>query len=113
LDLDKIALKYKANSEVLQLTQSLKHQHHEQLFTILEETLINLDEDIYSTILTLLTINLTLPVTVRRKKLRLFTHITKKGVIDEILVSCFIKTNCSLVLNAWLTHYVIKTKKTY
>jgi hypothetical protein len=62
LDLDKIALKYKINSEVLQLKQSLKHQHHEQIFTFLEETLIDLD--IYPTILTLLAINLTLPVTV-------------------------------------------------
>jgi uncharacterized membrane protein len=64
LDLDEIALKYKINSVVLQLKQSLKHQHHEQLFTTLEETLINLDDDIYPTILTLLAINLTLPASV-------------------------------------------------
>jgi parvulin-like peptidyl-prolyl isomerase len=50
LDLDIIALKYKVNSEVLQLKQSLKHQHHQQLFTTLEENLINLEEDIYPTI---------------------------------------------------------------
>jgi hypothetical protein len=54
LDLDKIALKYKINSEIFQLKQSLKHQQQEQLFKTLEETLINLDEDIYPTILTLL-----------------------------------------------------------
>jgi hypothetical protein len=72
LNLDKIALKYKINSKVLQLKQSLKHQHHEQIFTTLEETLINLDEHVNPTILTLLAINLTLPVSIASSRKKFF-----------------------------------------
>jgi hypothetical protein len=89
--------KYKINSEVLQLKQSLKHQHHEQLFTTLEETLINLDEDIYPTILTLLAINLTLPVSVasaerrfsslKRLKTYLRNRMNQDGLIGLALLS--------------------------
>jgi hypothetical protein len=97
MDLDKLALKYKINSEVLQLTQSLKHQHHEQLFTTLEETLINLEEDIYPTILTLLAINLTLPVSVASaersfaslKRLKTYLRNNKSAKTDRIsIVKC-------------------------